>query len=211
VASQMKESVTESASDMATQAGEKMEQAVEMAKHETLSRLDGERERLAESLYTTAHALRQAGQQLREQEQTGIATLTDRVAQRAESASTYLRNRDLSELIDDTEQLGRAHPIIFIGGALGLGMLGVRFLKSSRRQQTATPPQSEAFQALNASNSASTPTGSYTQVDSSVYSPVSAGATASASTSSMDTADWMDLDKGTSSELPQAQVVEVES
>jgi len=135
--------LADKAGQVAAQAGEKMGQAVDRAKEQTTSRLEDQRERVAESLYTTAHVLRQAGQQLREQDQPPIATLADRTAQQAERGSGYLRGRDVPGLLADTEQLGRTHPVLFTGGALALGLLGVRFLKSSRRpqpQQATTAP-----------------------------------------------------------------------
>jgi NADH dehydrogenase/NADH:ubiquinone oxidoreductase subunit G len=191
MASQVKESMTETATTMASQAGEKVEQAVDMAKQETASRLEAERERVAESLYTTAHALRKAGQQLREQEQGSIATVADRIAQRAENASGYLRSRDLPRLIDDTEQLGRTHPMLFAGGALGLGLLGVRFLKSSRKQQTATPPRSAAFEALNASR----PDDSFVGTSDTLVAGASSSFASSGSTlSSVSSAETSDLE-----------------
>jgi hypothetical protein len=149
MASQMQQPSSETAGHVAEQASEKIDQAVDMAKQQTASRLEDERDRVADSLYTTAHALRQMSQQLREREQGIVASAAERTAQQAERASGYLRSRDLSALVSDTEQVGRSHPVLFMGGALGLGLLGVRFLKSSRRQQTP---------ALSQSTPASTPT-----------------------------------------------------
>jgi hypothetical protein len=141
---QVADQAGEKMGQVADQAGEKMGQAVDKAKQQTTSRLEDGREQVAESLYTTAHALRQTGQQLREQDQGTIATLADRTAQRAERGSGYLRGRDVPGLLNDTEHLGRTHPVLFTGGALALGLLGVRFLKSSRRpQQQETPPQAQ--------------------------------------------------------------------
>jgi len=136
--SQEHKPLAETAGHVAEQAGEKMGQAVDMAKEQTTSRLEDQRERVAAGFYTTAHALRQTGQQLREQDQGTIATLADRTAQQAERGSGYLRGRDVPGLLDDTEQLGRTHPVLFTGGALVLGLLGVRFLRSSRRSPQAT-------------------------------------------------------------------------
>ena len=144
MASQMQEPISDTASYVVQQAGEKVDQAVTVAKQQTTSRLDGERERVADGLYSTAHALRQVGQQLREQEQGTIASMADRAAQQAERASGYLRSRDLPELLNETEQLGRAHPLPFMGGAIALGLLGVRFLKSSRAQVESAPTQAAA-------------------------------------------------------------------
>ncbi len=141
--SQEHTSLSDTAGQVAAQAGDKVGQAVDKAKEQTTSRLEDGRERVAAGFYTTAHALRQTGQQLRDQDQGTIATLADRTAQQAERGSGYLRGRDVPGLLDDTEQFGRAHPVLFTGGALALGLLGVRFLKSSRRQQQQqeTPPQ----------------------------------------------------------------------
>lgn len=141
MASQMQEPISDTASHVVQQAGEKVDQAVTVAKQQTTSRLDGERERVADGLYSTAHALRQVSQQLRDQEQGSIASMADRAAQQAERASGYLRSRDLPELLNETEQLGRAHPLPFMGGAIALGLLGVRFLKSSRAQVESAPAQ----------------------------------------------------------------------
>ncbi len=136
--SQEHTSLADTAGQVAAQAGDKVGQAVDKAKEQTTSRLEDGREQVAESLYTTAHVLRQAGQQLREKEQAPIATLADRTAQQAERGSGYLRKRDVPGLLDDTEHLGRTHPLLFTGGALALGLLGVRFLRSSRRSPQAT-------------------------------------------------------------------------
>jgi ElaB/YqjD/DUF883 family membrane-anchored ribosome-binding protein len=132
MAAQTQESAVETASTVVTQVGDKAGQAVDMAKQKATSHLDSERARIAESIYKSAHALRQVGQQLREQDQGTIAGLAERAAQRAEDTSAYLRRRELPQVLDDTEQLGRAHPMLFTSAALGLGLLSIRFLKSSR-------------------------------------------------------------------------------
>jgi hypothetical protein len=49
--------------------------------------------------------------------------------------SNYLQNTDVSEMVDRTEEFARRRPALFLGGAFALGLLGARFLKSSRRQQ----------------------------------------------------------------------------
>jgi hypothetical protein len=132
MAAQTQGTTVDTASTVATQVGDTAEKAVDMAKQKATSRLESERVRMAESIYKSAHALRQVGQQLREQDQGTIAGVAERAAQRAEDASAYLRSRELPQILDDTEHLGRAHPMIFTSVALGLGLLSTRFLKSSR-------------------------------------------------------------------------------
>ena len=140
MAQHMQEPLSDTASHVAQQVSEQVDHAVETAKDQATSRLEEGREQVAERLYKTAHALRQVGQQLREQEEGGIASLADRAAQQAEQASGYLRSRDLPTLLEDTEQVGRTHPLLFMGGAIGIGLLGVRFLKASRHQQEVASP-----------------------------------------------------------------------
>jgi len=129
------EPLHEKAGQVVDQVQDKAGQLVDGAKQQATSRLAGQKDQAADTLYTVAHVLRQAGQQLREQDQPPIATLANRTAQQAERGSGYLRGRDVPGLLDDTEQLGRTHPVLFASGALALGLLGVRFLKSSRRAQ----------------------------------------------------------------------------
>lgn len=47
----------------------------------------------------------------------------------------------MSQLVDETKQLARRQPALFVGGALALGFLSVRFFKSSPQQDTATTGQ----------------------------------------------------------------------
>jgi hypothetical protein len=154
MASQVQDPIAETAGNTMQQAGAAVDRAVDLAKQQATSRLESERERVAEGLFTSAHALRQVGQQLREQDQATIAGFAERVAQQVEQTSGYLRSRKLPEIVDDTEQLGRSYSMAFTVGALGLGILGVRFLKSSRRrQQAASVPQLPAYSDASANAS----------------------------------------------------------
>ncbi len=136
-ADQVKDQLQEKASHVVDQTQEKAGQLVEAAKQQTASRLEAQKEQAADSLYKAAHALRQTAEGLRDQQEGTMATLAERVAQQAERGSGYLHTRDLPQLLQETEQFGRTRPLLFAGGALTLGLLGVRFLKSSRRAQQA--------------------------------------------------------------------------
>jgi len=58
-----------------------------------------------------------------------------------ESVSGYLHERDVRQIVDETEDFGRQRPAVFVGGALALGVLAARFLKSSKRKATTPPGQ----------------------------------------------------------------------
>jgi len=132
----VQESVSGAAHEVADQAKEKAGQVASQARQQVSSRLSGQKDQAAESLTSVAQALRWAGQQLREQDQGqgGATVYIDRAATQVEQISNYLHNKDVGELVDDVERFARRQPALFLGGTFVLGLLGARFLKSSRQQ-----------------------------------------------------------------------------
>ncbi len=140
-ASHMIDQTQQTAGQVVDQAQEKVGQVVDQAKQQTTSLLASRKDQAADTLFTVAHALRQTGQQLREQEQAPVAGLADQVATRVESVSGYLHGRDVRQIVEDTEDFARQRSAVFVGGALALGVLAARFLKSSKRKATTPPGQ----------------------------------------------------------------------
>jgi hypothetical protein len=126
--------VSDAAADMANQARETAGQVAEQARQQATSRIADQKDRAAEGLTGVANALRQTSQQLRQQDQAGFTDYIDSAAKQVERISNYLRGKDVGELIDDAEYYARREPALFVGGAFVLGLLGARFLKSSRPQ-----------------------------------------------------------------------------
>jgi ElaB/YqjD/DUF883 family membrane-anchored ribosome-binding protein len=124
------EQTKQKAQELASQVQQKATQRVE-------SGLTRGKVQAAETLNTVAQSLVMSGQQLRERNQEGISRFVDRTADRVQRVSNYLQNTDVSEMVDKTEEFARRRPALFLGGAFALGLLGARFLKSSRRQQEA--------------------------------------------------------------------------
>jgi len=161
-ANQVIDQTQQTAGQVVDDAQEKVGQVVDQAKQQTTSLLASRKDQVADTLSTVAHALRQTGQQLREQEQAPVAGLADQVATRVESVSGYLQGRDVRQIVDDTEDVARQRPAVFVGGALALGVLAARFLKSSKRKATTPPGQTiPAERALVEAPSASTTQGAY--------------------------------------------------
>jgi len=128
VAGQVKETVGQ----VTEQAQQAAGQVVGQARQQVSSRLAGQKDRAAEGLTSVAHALRQTGEQLREQDQQAITGYIETAASQVERISNYLKQNDLGGLIDDVERFARRQPALFLGGTFVLGLLGARFLKSSR-------------------------------------------------------------------------------
>jgi exonuclease VII large subunit len=95
--------------------------------------LSTSRSEAADRIGGIASAFRRTSDNLRSENQTRVANLTDTLAEQTERLSSYLRNHDLKDVRADGENLARRQPAIAIGAALALGMLGARFLKSSER------------------------------------------------------------------------------
>lgn len=91
------------------------------------------RDRLVSEVSGVATALKSAGQQLREQERSGIADYAEQFGERIDRAARYLQDRDAADLVHEVEDFARRRPGIFLAGAAGLGLLAARFFKSSSR------------------------------------------------------------------------------
>lgn len=122
------EGLKESARHLAHDAQEQASNAVQAG-------VNRGKERLAESLGSVAEALRVSSGHLREQQQDVPRQYIDRAARQVEQLSSYLRRSDLSDMAHSVEDFARRQPAVFLGGAFLLGLLGARFLRSSRRNQ----------------------------------------------------------------------------
>jgi len=124
--------VKETVGQVTDQAQQAAGQVMDQARQQVSLRFAGQKDRAAEGLTSVAHALRQTSQQLRGQDQQAVTGYIESAASQVERVSNYLKQNDLGGLIDDVEQFARRQPALFLGGTFVLGLLGARFLKSSR-------------------------------------------------------------------------------
>lgn len=101
-------------------------QAAEMAR----SRGDEQRERVAEGVRSFAFALRRGADDL-PAERREYERYIDDVADRVESVSRYIEERDVEALTREARRFARDHTPLFLTGAFAAGLMGARFLKSS--------------------------------------------------------------------------------
>lgn len=124
---------------VADQVQEKAGQAADQARQQATARLADQKERATGGLGTVAHAMRQTGDTLREQDQDAVAGYADQAADQVERLADYLRGRNVLQLLGDVEGFARRQPALFLGGAFALGVLGARFLKSSGQPEDTAP------------------------------------------------------------------------
>ena len=125
-------------------------QATERASEKVESGLARGKDRTAQALGAVAQSLRAFGSELRTHNEEGIGRFVDRTADRADQLVNRLNNADPHSLIDDVEDFARREPAVFIGGAIAVGLLAARFLKSSRRGGGRQPMNVQSASRTNA-------------------------------------------------------------
>ena len=104
---------------------------VDRVKEQAASQLSSQKDRATDGLGSVASAVRQTTQTLRDQKHDTVAGYVEQAADQIERLSERLKNKDVTELLDDAQHLARRQPALFVGGAFALGLVGARFLKSS--------------------------------------------------------------------------------
>lgn len=86
-----------------------------------------------------ANAIRRAGDELAQNDQSPAARLVQRAADGLEDVSRGLEGKTPSDLLNDVRDFGRRNPMAFIGGAVLLGLALGRFVRASAPEGGAHP------------------------------------------------------------------------
>jgi hypothetical protein len=121
--------------DVKNQVVDQAKNTFQQAKERAGSSLGESKGQLADQIGTVADALRRTTEHLRSEDQNRIAGLTETLARQVDQVSNYIRNKDAGAMRYDLENVARRQPAVMIGGALVLGLIGARFLKSSERRR----------------------------------------------------------------------------
>jgi hypothetical protein len=95
------------------------------------AQLENQKGRATDGIGSVAQAVRQSTRQLRDQQHDTIAQYVEQAVDQLDRFSARLREKNVSELVDDVQRFARRQPALFIGAAFAVGLLGARFLKSS--------------------------------------------------------------------------------
>ena len=99
-------------------------------KQRVTSRVDEQKNRAADGLGGIADVFRTAGNELRMENET-LASYVDAASDQMRRVADHIRERGVTDMIDDLNQFARRRPALFIGGAFLVGLGIARFLKSS--------------------------------------------------------------------------------
>jgi len=117
---------------LADQAKANAEGVVDHTKDVLIDQLHSNAERSAGELGNVASALRRSSQDL---DGSPAAHYVNKAADQIDRVARYVRTANLDDMRRTAESFARREPLLFLGGAFALGMIGARFLKSSSRHQ----------------------------------------------------------------------------
>ncbi len=90
----------------------------------------------AEGLDSAAGTINAVGDRLRENNLGELSQYTDLAAEQIEKAAAWLRTTTPEEIAHDIEDFAKKQPAVFVAGALALGLIGVRFLRSATQDDS---------------------------------------------------------------------------
>ncbi|MBM7070080.1 hypothetical protein [Actibacterium sp. 188UL27-1] len=124
-ASDVTEQAKSAARDVAQNAASAAKDQAETAKSSVADEMSG----VASALRTAAEEMRSGSPQER---------TFGQIAEGLADASEAMRDRDLSEMVQDVSAFARKNPLVFLGGAALIGFAATRFAKASNapNQQT---------------------------------------------------------------------------
>lgn len=138
-ATQVAAGAEDKVTNLANQAREQAADLATQAQEEAKTKLEEQKANAAAQLQGIANAIHQTGDQISQQNPT-LAHYTRRLADQMESASSYLSDQELKDILHDVQDFARQRPEVFIGGAFALGVVIARFLKSSNPQAGMNEP-----------------------------------------------------------------------
>jgi hypothetical protein len=121
--------------DLLQQAKQTTGEIVNQVQERAGSQVSRGKESAAHDLTTVVNAVRRFGESLAGEENGPIARYAaqygDKAANNLERLTTYIREQDPKQLLDDVQNFGRRRPAWLLGGAFILGFAGARLIKSS--------------------------------------------------------------------------------
>jgi hypothetical protein len=88
------------------------------------------KERAVGTMHDVADAVRKTGEKL----EAPLPAMAERIADGIERVSRFVESHEVRDAVRGVEQFARREPALFLGSAVGIGLLAGRFLKSSPRR-----------------------------------------------------------------------------
>jgi ElaB/YqjD/DUF883 family membrane-anchored ribosome-binding protein len=135
------DSRTEQAAATAQQAAEQVKETTQQATQQARGRVRDEVDRRStdagQQASSVADAFRQSAQQLRQDGKDGVAKPIEQVADRVQSAGSWLERSSGDDILGDVEDFARRKPLAVLAGGAVVGFALSRLLKASSTQRYA--------------------------------------------------------------------------
>lgn len=135
---QQTQQVKDQAQQAVQQGQQKVNQVWELGRTQFRGALTGQKERIATGLGDVAQMLTQSATTMRDQGQAGGSAIADSLSQRVAKLSETVHQKEIEEILADTEDFARRQPAVFLTIATLLGVLLARFLKSTGQATSAS-------------------------------------------------------------------------
>jgi ElaB/YqjD/DUF883 family membrane-anchored ribosome-binding protein len=99
------------------------------AKERVKEKLSDQKKKASESLEGVAQVIRESAEKVQDRGQ--AFRIAQESARKLEELSSFLRKKEMEEILSEAERFIKKQPWIFLGGSFALGFLVARFLKSS--------------------------------------------------------------------------------
>lgn len=123
--------VKEGAQHLKSQVGQQAADAARQLREKGQSLLGEQKTRAAASLEGVGKAIHDAGSRLEREDDNTLASYVHGAADQVQVLADYLKNKQVEDLYQDTCNLARRRPELFVGGMFVAGLLLARFAKSS--------------------------------------------------------------------------------
>jgi hypothetical protein len=124
-------------------------------KQNVTSRVDEQKNRAADGLGGIANVFRSAGNELRNENEM-VAQYVDMASDQLKRFADQIREKGVTDMLDDVHTFARRRPALFIGGAFLVGLGIARFLKSTAARQ-AYDQQATGFSSVDPMTASSVP------------------------------------------------------
>ncbi len=124
-------------------AGDEARGFAERLRGEATGALGGGKTQLAAQIGGVARALRAGGREFRGDDLSGLASVSNALAEQVEAVQDYLSERSSEALVSDLRGFAREHRALFVGSLLVAGFLAVRFVQSDRAPARAVPARAQ--------------------------------------------------------------------
>jgi hypothetical protein len=128
---EIKSVARETTSDLKQEVGRISQAVSDTVKDEAQRLFDERREAVTSKVGVAAKLARQVGHALRAVRLENAAEVADAASEQAQEFGDYLKESDVSQLIEDAEDLTRRHQALVTTGLLVAGFALARFLKAS--------------------------------------------------------------------------------